>query len=107
MRAILLASAIAASFGDDLRASRASNQGDAWPRPCLACWITAVAPATNTLRNISSPARVIVPSRVLPAVEWSFGVSPIQAANRLLGGINPVQLKNMLRRIHSNAPSTA
>src|SRR5882762_1792178 len=67
MRAILLASAIAASFGDDLRASSASSQGDARPRPRRACWITAVAPATSTLRNISSPARVIVPSRVLPA----------------------------------------
>src|SRR3981189_1471463 len=54
MRAILLASAIAASFGDDLRASSASSQGDGWPRPCLACWITAVAPATSTLRNITA-----------------------------------------------------
>ena len=47
---------------------------------CFACWITAVAPATSTLRKLSSPARVILPSRVLPAVEWSFGVRPIQAA---------------------------
>ena len=34
-----------------------------------ACWITAVAPATSTLRNASSPARVIAPSLTLPAVE--------------------------------------
>src|SRR3981081_3851372 len=77
MRAVLLASATAASFGG-LRLSSASSQGD--PRPCLACLITAVAPATSTLRSISSPARVILPSRGLPAGEWAFGVSPIQAA---------------------------
>src|SRR5580698_1284991 len=35
----------------------------------FACWMTAVAPATSTLRSISSPARVILPIRVLPAVE--------------------------------------
>jgi DNA invertase Pin-like site-specific DNA recombinase len=40
-----------------------------------------VAPTTSTLRNPSSPARVIPPSLTLPAVEWSFGVKPIQAAN--------------------------
>src|SRR5215217_4165475 len=42
----------------------------------------AVAPTTSTLRSASSPARVIPPSRTLPAVEWSLGISPIQAANR-------------------------
>src|ERR1700719_1773113 len=42
--------------------------------------LLASATAASTLRSISSPARVILPSRVLPAVEWSFGVSPIQAA---------------------------
>src|SRR5450631_3775894 len=30
------------------------------PRALRACWITAVAPATSRLRNISSPARVIL-----------------------------------------------
>ncbi len=40
-----------------------------------------VAPTTNTLRKASSPARVMPPSLTLPAVEWSFGVKPIQAAN--------------------------
>src|SRR6202051_1858119 len=79
MRAILLASATAASLGG-LRFSRASSQGDGRPRPFRTCWITAVAPATNSLRKTSSPARVILPSLVLPAVEWSLGVSPSQAA---------------------------
>src|SRR5216110_2979293 len=79
MRAILLASATAASFGG-LRFSKASNQADGRPRPFRTCWITAVAPATSRLRKTSSPARVILPSLVLPAVEWSFGVSPSQAA---------------------------
>ena len=37
--------------------------------PCCTCWITAVAPTTSTLRKASSPARVITPSRFLPAVE--------------------------------------
>src|SRR5450631_2884627 len=55
-------------FGD-LRDSSARSQGEGRPRPSFACWITAVAPATSTLRNISSPARVILPSRSLPAVE--------------------------------------
>ena len=48
--------------------------------PRRVCQITAVAPTTSRLRRVSSPARVIRPSRVLPAVEWSFGVSPSQAA---------------------------
>ena len=53
MRAVLLASATAASFGG-LRASSATSQGDGRPRPFIACWITEVAPATRTLRSISS-----------------------------------------------------
>src|SRR2546423_14869748 len=79
MRAILLASATAASFGG-LRFSRASSQRDGWPRPRRTCWITAVAPATSTLRKNSSPARVILPSRVLPAAEWALGGRPSPAA---------------------------
>src|SRR5437762_13990995 len=78
MRAILLASATAASLGG-LRFSSATSQGDGWPRPRRTCWITAVAPATNRLRKTSSPARVILPSLVLLAVERSFGVSPMLA----------------------------
>src|SRR5439155_15967021 len=67
-RAILLANATATSLAG-LRLRRSSNQGGEYPRPFSACWITAVAPATSTLRNVSSPARLITPSRVLPAVE--------------------------------------
>jgi hypothetical protein len=67
IRAVLLASATAASFGD-LRLSSAVSQGDALPLR-RACWITEVAPTTSTLRNVSSPARVITPSLTLPAVE--------------------------------------
>jgi hypothetical protein len=72
----LLASAMAASLGD-LRFSSSASHGDGWPPvrcqgqalPRRTCWITAVAPTTSTLRKASSPARVIAPSRVLPAVE--------------------------------------
>jgi len=39
------------------------------PRPWLAWRMTAVAPTTRMLRSAGSPARVITPSRVLPAVE--------------------------------------
>jgi hypothetical protein len=67
MRAVLLASATAANFGD-LRLRSSTSHGDAFPLR-RACWITAVAPTTNTLRNPSSPARVITPSLTLPAVE--------------------------------------
>jgi hypothetical protein len=42
--------------------------------------MTAVAPVTSTLRKASSPARVMTPGLTLPAVEWSFGVRPSQAA---------------------------
>src|SRR2546429_2674520 len=79
MRAILLASATAASLGG-LRFSSATSQGDGWPRPRRTCWITAVAPATNRLRKTSSPARVILPSLVLPAVGGALGGSPSPAA---------------------------
>src|ERR1700742_1603973 len=79
MRAVLLASATAAHFGD-LRLRISTSQGDAFP-PRRTCLITAVAPTTSTLRNPSSPARVITPSLVLPAVEWAHGVKQIQAAN--------------------------
>jgi len=78
-RAVLLANATAANFGD-LRFRRSANQGDALPWRS-ACRITAVAPTTSTLRSCSSPARVMPPGLALPAVEWSFGVRPIQAAN--------------------------
>src|SRR3989442_4891091 len=79
MRAILLASATAASLGG-LRFSSATSQGDGRPRPRRTCWITAVAPATNRLRKTSSPARVILPSLVLPAGGWAFWGKPRQGA---------------------------
>src|SRR2546430_10055922 len=85
MRAILLASATAASLGG-LRFSSATSQGDGRPRPRRTCWITAVAPATNRLRKTSSPARVILPSLVLPAVGRALGGSPSQAPEGPPGG---------------------
>src|ERR1700730_7351271 len=75
MRAILLANATAANFGG-LRLRRPTIQGDPRP-PRRTCWMTAVAPTTNTLRKASSPALVMPPGLTLPAVEWSFGVKPI------------------------------
>lgn len=67
MRAILLASATAASLAD-LRVNRSRSQ--LGPRPfALATLTTAVAPTTSNWRNRSSPARVILPSWVFPAVE--------------------------------------
>ena len=89
VRAILLASAIAASFFG-LRASRLSNQGDAWPG--LAKRITAVAPRTTSLRRASLPCRLMRPCRRLPPEELSFGVRPSHAAKcrperKLLGSV--------------------
>src|SRR5258707_13486901 len=78
MRAVLLASATAACFGV-LRLSNSANQADGFVLPRRTCWISAVAPTISVLRSISSPARVITPRRVLPAVEGFFGVSPSQA----------------------------
>ena len=77
MRAILLASATAASFFG-LRASNPKSHGAARPR--LACWITAVAPSTSNRRRLSSPSRLILPSRCLPPVEFSRGVITPQSA---------------------------
>jgi hypothetical protein len=71
MRAILLASATAASFLG-LRASNPRSHGEACPR--LACWMTAVAPSTSSRRKSSSPCRLILPGRCLPAVAFSRGV---------------------------------
>jgi hypothetical protein len=76
-RAILLASATAASFFG-LRASNPKSHGEA--RPLLARWMTAVAPSTSSRRRLSSPSWLILPGRCLPAVEFSRGVIPIHAA---------------------------
>src|SRR5260370_3576445 len=77
MRAILLASARAASFLGR-RASKWSSQGEAGPG--RAQRITAVAPRTKRRRRFASPCRLIRPGRWRPAVEFSFGVRPSQAA---------------------------
>ncbi len=81
MRAVLLASATAATLGG-LRLSSSTSHGEGLPRLFLACWMQVVAPLTSTARKRSSPARVMPPSLCLPAVEWSLGVRPIQAAQR-------------------------
>src|ERR1700720_3894534 len=72
MRAILLASATAASFGG-LRLRRSTSQGESAPRPYRICRITAVAPTTSTLRNASSPARGITPSHAAKVARRSEG----------------------------------
>src|SRR5216684_8168220 len=77
MRAILLASATAASFFG-LRANNWRSHGEA--RPGLAVRITAVAPSTRRRRRVSSPCRLILPGRWRPPVASSFGVMPSQAA---------------------------
>ena len=79
MRAILLASATAATFFG-LRACNPMSHGAV--RPGLAARITAVAPITSRRRKSSSPARLIRPSFCRPAVESSRGVRPTQAAKR-------------------------
>src|SRR2546427_10956297 len=85
MRAILLASATAASLGG-LRFSSATSQGDGRPRPRRTCWITAVAPATNRLRKTSSPARAILPSLVFPAGGRGLGGRPRPGPEGPAGG---------------------
>src|SRR5271166_5399638 len=80
VRAILLASATAASLRGR-RCSRFSSHSLACLLPGLSAnLITAVAPVTSNWRNRSLPARLMPPMRCLPAVECSFGVRPIQAA---------------------------
>src|SRR6266851_2024350 len=93
----LLASATAASFFG-LRASNPRSHAGA--RPGLACWMTAVAPSTSSRRRLSSPSRLILPGRCLPAVEFSRGVMPIHAAGPacfspvLSGGSGPRPLSS-------------
>src|SRR5258708_5879711 len=95
VRAILLASATAASFFG-LRASKLTSHGEALPG--LAKRITAVAPSTNNLRSAASPCRLIAPSRRRPPDEFSFGTRPSQAAkwrperNALGSGTRSVRL---------------
>src|ERR1700712_4479082 len=80
IRAILLASATAASLRGR-RCSSFSNHSLACLLPGLSAnRMTAVAPITSNWRNRSLPARLMPPMRCLPPVECSFGVRPIQAA---------------------------
>src|SRR5258705_8264529 len=79
MRAILLARATAAGLSS-LRLRSPRSQGEGEPLPRWACWITDMAPLTKRRRKSLSPARVITPRRVLPAVGWSLGATPGQAA---------------------------
>ena len=79
MRAILLASATAASLRG-LRASKASSQGEASLAPGRTWRITALAPTTSRVRSRRLPARLMRPSRVLPPVECCRGVRPRKAA---------------------------
>src|SRR5688500_7856526 len=81
MRRVLLARATAATLGG-LRLSNSRSHGEELLRLFVAWRIQAMAPLTSTARKRSSPARVMPPSFCRPAVEWSLGVSPIQAAQR-------------------------
>src|SRR3990172_9983581 len=78
MRAILLASAIAATFVGRRSSSLASHGR------CLVPWIlvyriTASAPAQKSERRYRSPCLVILPSFSSPPLEFCFGTRPIQA----------------------------
>src|SRR6266478_3529169 len=77
MRANLLASATAASFGG-LRLRSCSTHAESMlrPLPFCRCLMTAVAPTTNALRRPSSPARVMTPSLTLPAGRMIFWRQP-------------------------------
>src|SRR6266567_4937178 len=78
IRAILLASAIAATFVGR-RANSAVSQGRCLVPWSLAWRITARAPAVNRLRRYRSPRLLILPSFSLPPLEFCLGTSPIQA----------------------------
>ncbi len=78
MRAILLASAMAATLYG-LRLSNSVSQAETFA-PRRACWITADAPTTKRDRKIGFPIFEILPNLVFPPVEFDFGVRPIQAA---------------------------
>ena len=68
IRASLFANAMATSFGG-LRAMISFSHGQERVSRRRISAITAVAPATKTVRNMASPARVITPSLFFPAVE--------------------------------------
>ena len=78
MRAILLASATAATLIGRRSSIRASQSR------LVPCWrayrITAIAPATSSQRKYRLPCFEILPRRSLPPVECYRGTRPIQAA---------------------------
>src|SRR6202171_4991732 len=79
MRAILLASATAASFGG-LRFTRATSQGDGWPRPCRTCWIPAVAPPPRQHQGrllLFGLHRHELHRRPAHRLAQSFGIAPV------------------------------
>ena len=76
---ILLASATATSLGGFV-ASILRSQGSSIVLHRRAWWTTAEAPRSSNRRRSRCPILLIRPSRCLPAVEASRGVSPIQAA---------------------------
>jgi hypothetical protein len=78
IRAILLASATAATLTGRVAIRRASH-GRFVPC-CRAYRITAIAPATSSHRRYRLPCFEIPPSRSLPPVECCLGTRPIQAA---------------------------
>src|SRR6187431_3690129 len=78
MRAILLASAIAATFVGR-RSNSLASHGRCLVPYIFAYRITASAPAQNSERRYRSPCFVILPSLSLPPLEFCFGTSPIQA----------------------------
>src|SRR5262245_50421604 len=78
MRAILLASAIAATFVGR-RSSSLESHGRCLLPWILAYRITASAPVQNSERRYRSPCLVILPSLSLPPLEFCFGTSPIHA----------------------------
>src|SRR5271166_6787526 len=93
MRASLLASATATSFGGLRLRSCASQDASApWLLEFPRCLMTAVAPATSTLRKPSSPARVMTPrmvfwrqpdpGRELPTRSEHFGGGRFHAQHR-------------------------
>jgi hypothetical protein len=79
IRAILLASATAATFVGRRSINRPS-QG----RFCVPCLraqrITAIAPTTSNHRKYRLPCLVMLPNLSLPPVVCCFGTNPIQAA---------------------------
>src|SRR5665213_2921733 len=79
IRAILLASATAATF-----VGRRSINWPSHGRFCVPClraeWMTAIAPTTSNRRKYRLPCLVILPSLSLPPVVCCFGTNPIQAA---------------------------